>query len=58
MNYEHEIEDQNNPGNLDYVDSVHFLDDPPIEGSWEVDISHIVHDNLSCGDLVYLGKIN
>lgn len=38
----HEIKVYNNTIELDYVDAMDFLDDPPIGGCWEVDISHIV----------------
>ncbi|OIT04297.1 hypothetical protein A4A49_07828 [Nicotiana attenuata] len=60
---EHEIEVHNNAVELDYVDSMHFPDDPPIGGCWEVDISHVVHEDVlqdmySYGNLVYLGKRN
>ncbi|XP_009594779.1 uncharacterized protein [Nicotiana tomentosiformis] len=60
---EHEIEVYNNAVELDYVDAMHFPDDPPIGGCWEVDISHIVQEDVlrdlySCGKLVYIGKSN
>ncbi|OIT37402.1 cyclin-dependent kinase d-1 [Nicotiana attenuata] len=53
----------NNSVELDYVDNEHSEDDPPIEGSWEVDISNVVHkdvldDNYAVGHLVYQGKRN
>ncbi|OIT27509.1 hypothetical protein A4A49_35743 [Nicotiana attenuata] len=60
---EHEVDVHNNSVELDYVDNEHSKDDPPIEGSWEVDISNVVHkvvldDNYAVGHLVYQGKRN